>query len=505
MSIAASDLLAPSRSGHNRPRRGDLARTLKATRERLSARGGTGHHFEREILAQHATALQGAAVLLPLPVIFTGFGLSVFTGPMPAMIWTGLALSSFLILVLIARRFTAEAQDLRMAPRIEVARWTWTFLGGHVLVGLPWAYLATLACADCGILRFDIFQFTVIFLAIAMIAMVSSSLRLVVPITFFPTVVVLGLAILRDGQPVLGAMNGVVIGAVPFFAVVAETLRRSAIHRLKHQAEKDELIAELEVARVISDEARHRAEEANLAKSRFLATMSHELRTPLNAILGFSEVIGNEILGPIGNAAYKEYVDDIHHSGQHLLGLINEILDLSRIEAGRYSLNEEAVDLVSAARDSLSFVKAKAEAKALVVRAEFERELPALWADQRSLRQIVINLLSNAVKFTPRGGEIVVRVGWTAGGGQYVSVTDNGPGIPEDEIAIVLSSFGQGSLALKSAEQGTGLGLPIVKSLVALHDGQFDLISKLRVGTEAIAIFPTARVLEIMPALDDEE
>ena len=505
MSIAVSEPFAHSGSEKSRPRRGDLARTLQAARDKLSARGGMGPHFEREILAQHATALQGAAILLPLPVIFTGFGLSVFTGAMPAMLWTALALSSFLILVLAARRFTAKAQDLRTAPHLDIAGWTWIFLGGHVLVGLPWAHLATLACADCGILRFDIFQFTVIFLAIAMIAMVSSSLRLVVPITFLPTVAVLGLAIADNAQPVLGAMNGVLIGAVPFFAVVAETLRRSAIHRLKHQAEKDELIAELEVARVISDEARHRAEEANAAKSRFLATMSHELRTPLNAILGFSEVIGNEILGPIGNAAYKEYIDDIHQSGQHLLGLINEILDLSRIEAGRYSLNEEAVDLVSVARDSLGFVKAKAEAKTLVLRADFERDLPALWADQRALRQIVINLLSNAVKFTPRGGEIVVRVGWTAGGGQYVSVIDNGPGIPEDEIAIVLSSFGQGSLALKSAEQGTGLGLPIVKSLVAMHDGQFELFSKLREGTEAIAIFPTARVLEIMPALDDED
>ena len=341
-----------------------------------------------------------------------------------------------------------------------------------------------------------------IFLAIAMVAMVSSTLKAVVPLTFLPAVGVLAYGILTAAQPAFGTMHAVLIGAVPFFSVVAETLRRSAIERMKHQAEKDELIAELEIAKLVSDEARHRAEEANLAKSRFLATMSHELRTPLNAILGFSEVMENEILGPVGNESYKGYVADIHASGEHLLGLINEILDLSRVEAGRYSLNEEAVELVAIVRDCLGFVRVKAEAKELRIRAEFEDDLPAVWADERSLRQITLNLLSNAVKFTPRGGEIVLRVGWTAGGGQYLSVKDNGPGIPEEEIPIVLSSFGQGSMAIKSAEQGTGLGLPIVQALVAMHGGSFDLLSRLREGTEAIATLPASRVLEVMAALD---
>jgi len=256
------------------------------------------------------------------------------------------------------------------------------------------------------------------------------------------------------------------------------------------------------MAKIMSDEARSRAEEANLAKSRFLATMSHELRTPLNAILGFSEVMSNEILGPIGNESYKDYIADIHASGQHLLGLINEILDLSRVEAGRYALSEEAVDIVAIARDCLGYVRVKAEAKDLVIGAEFESDLPAMWADERSLRQIILNLLSNAVKFTPRGGEITLRVGWTAGGGQYLAVKDNGPGIPEEEIPIVLSSFGQGSIAIKSAEQGTGLGLPIVQAILAKHGGEFVLKSKLREGTEGIAILPAKRVLESMAPVE---
>ncbi|MFY0736201.1 sensor histidine kinase [Aurantimonas sp. NFXS3] len=479
-------------------RNGDLTRTLKAARERLSARGGLQPNFERELLVQHAAAIQAAAIVLPLPVILTGFGLSIFTGPLPAILWTGFALLGHFALVVVSRRFPADN-----LTRAGITRWSRIFLAGHVAAGLSWAYLATLACAECQPLRFELFQFTVIFLAIAMIAMVSSTLRAVVPLTFLPTILVLGYGIVTTAQPMASAMYGVLIGAVPFFAFVAEMLRRASIARLKHQSEKDELIAELEMAKIMSDEARSRAEEANLAKSRFLATMSHELRTPLNAILGFSEVMSNEILGPIGNESYKDYIADIHASGQHLLGLINEILDLSRVEAGRYALSEEAVDIVAIARDCLGYVRVKAEAKDLVIGAEFEADLPAMWADERSLRQIILNLLSNAVKFTPRGGEITLRVGWTAGGGQYLAVKDNGPGIPEEEIPIVLSSFGQGSIAIKSAEQGTGLGLPIVQALMKMHDGSFELRSRLREGTEAIAIFPNSRVLEVMPALDE--
>ena len=135
------------------------------------------------------------------------------------------------------------------------------------------------------------------------------------------------------------------------------------------------------------------------------------------------------------------------------------------------------------------------------VHSRFESELPRLFADERAVRQITLNLLSNAIKFTPTGGEVRVRVGWTVGGGQYVSVKDNGPGIPPDEIPVVLSAFGQGSIAIKSAEQGTGLGLPIVQGLVAMHGGAFDLQSKLREGTEAIAVFPPTRVMEELPAV----
>jgi two-component system cell cycle sensor histidine kinase PleC len=269
---------------------------------------------------------------------------------------------------------------------------------------------------------------------------------------------------------------------------------------LSFRSEKDALIAELETAKAMSDEARRRAEDANLAKSRFLASMSHELRTPLNAILGFSEVMANEVLGPMGNPNYRDYAADVHESGQHLLNLINEILDLSRIEAGRYQLNEEPVSLLAIVEDSCHMMELRARNKDIRIVQDFEPALPRLFADERAVRQIALNLLSNAIKFTPTGGEVTVRVGWTAGGGQYVSVRDNGPGIPADEIPVVLSAFGQGTIAIKSAEQGTGLGLPIVQGLIAMHGGEFELNSRLREGTEAIAIFPPTRVMEELPA-----
>jgi two-component system cell cycle sensor histidine kinase PleC len=231
--------------------------------------------------------------------------------------------------------------------------------------------------------------------------------------------------------------------------------------------------------------------------------MSHELRTPLNAILGFSEVMKTEVFGEHAIPAYKEYSADIHNSGVHLLGLINEILDLSRIEAGRYELNEESVSLAGIVEDCHHLLKLRATNRGITIHEMFENELPRLWADERAIRQICLNLLSNAIKFTPQGGEIWLKVGWTASGGQYMSVKDTGAGIPEEEIPVVLASFGQGSNSIKSAEQGAGLGLPIAKSLVDLHGGTFQLKSKLRIGTEVIVTFPPERVVAAMAPIHE--
>jgi two-component system, cell cycle sensor histidine kinase PleC len=296
-----------------------------------------------------------------------------------------------------------------------------------------------------------------------------------------------------------------VLAAEGYFSLLAYRLYSSMLATLEARAEKEALFAELEQSKSISDEARRRAEAANIAKSRFLAQMSHELRTPLNAILGFSEVMKGEIFGTHTVPMYKDYAGDIHSSGVHLLNLINEILDLSRIEAGRYELNEEPVSLARVVEDCHHLLKLRASNRGITIHEMFEPDMPRLWADERAVRQICLNLLSNAIKFTPQYGEIWLKVGWTASGGQYMSVTDTGPGIPEEEIPVVLASFGQGSNSIKSAEQGAGLGLPIAKNLIDLHGGTFALKSKLRIGTEVIVTFPPERVMSALPPISDNQ
>ncbi|MBL8572563.1 MAG: sensor histidine kinase [Hyphomicrobiaceae bacterium] len=418
--------------------------------------------------------------------------------------WATLVLACHVATIMIARNF------LRL-PRDEgvVRTWRNRFVGLDLANGIAWALLFLIPPATGQ--SVEVFQFAAMLIVVAVGVMLSSNIPTAMISTTSPIVVATAVGFASRGTPGTGgipytyAMAAMAIGVLAFFLILGYRLYYSGLAMVESRAEKDSLIAELEQAKAISDESRRKAEEANLAKSRFLATMSHELRTPLNAILGFSEVIKGEMLGPLENATYKDYVGDIHASGQHLLNLINEILDISRVEAGRYKLNEEAVTLLYTVEDCVHMMKLRAKNKGLTIVEQYEDNLPKIWADERAMRQIVLNVLSNAVKFTPAGGSITVKVGWTAGGGQYVSIKDTGPGIPEEEIPVVLSAFGQGSIAIKSAEQGTGLGLNIVQALVAMHDGTFDLRSKLREGTEITFTIPSPRVLEVMPAIDERK
>ena len=295
-------------------------------------------------------------------------------------------------------------------------------------------------------------------LVIAVSSMLAASLPIAALAATAPVTAAIAINFVLGGTFDNYALALLALAAEAYFALLAHRLHSTTLATLEARAEKDALIGELEQAKAISDEARHRAESANVAKSRFLAQMSHELRTPLNAILGFSEVMKSEIFGAHTVPVYKEYSADIHNSGVHLLNLINEILDLSRIEAGRYELNEEAVSLVHVVADCHHLLKLRATSRGITIHEVFEQGMPRIWGDERATRQIVLNLLSNSIKFTPQGGEIWLKVGWTASGGQYLSVKDTGSGIAEDEIPIVLASFGQGSNSIKSAEQGAGLG-----------------------------------------------
>ncbi|MDN2567656.1 HAMP domain-containing histidine kinase [Aquibium sp. A9E412] len=473
----------------------DVARAVRRTRDRLSQQAGSPA-FDSEMLKIHARAILNSALAIPLLVLVISAA-GLFAGmDHGILVWALVTAACYAGLYVLARRVDGMAVGDVDAERLRPL-----FLLGHAVSGIGWAYFVTLGCAGCGFADLPVVQAVILLMAIAATALIGSSLGGAMVATFALPVAVYAVAAARPSMPVETIMTALLVISLPFFTYVARHLNQAAVMLLSFRSEKDALIAELETAKAISDEARRRAEEANLAKSRFLASMSHELRTPLNAILGFSEVMAGEVLGPIENETYREYAGDIHGSGKHLLHLINEILDLSRIEAGGYQLNEEPLSLAAIVDECCHMMELKARQKNLRFVRQFEPGLPLLLADERCVRQIALNLLSNAVKFTSTGGEIRVRVGWTAGGGQYLAVRDNGPGIPPDEIPVVLAAFGQGSIAIKSAEQGTGLGLPIVQGLVRLHGGVFDLSSRLREGTEAIAAFPPTRVMEELPAL----
>jgi two-component system cell cycle sensor histidine kinase PleC len=470
-----------------------IASKVRETREKLTS-SGTGHRaFDIELLRIFARSRKGAAPAM--------IGLALVVALMAA-IWVPLAhILVWISLVAAAGTlnygFAVKFLELSEAEA-DVRLWRRKFVLAELLQGSVWAMIVVLLLHVPDATARTFVLFVLLFVA-AMSSLVSAT----VPYAVYAALLPITLAIVVFMQPYDDyealPLTILAAGAQLYFIVLAKRLYSTSLASLSFRMEKEALIAELEQAKANSDEARRRAEEANLAKSRFLATMSHELRTPLNAILGFSEVMKAELFGAHTVPAYKEYSNDIHTSGRHLLMLINEILDLSRVEAGRYELKEESVSLAHIVEDCRHLLSLRAKKRDITVNDAIEAGLPRIWVDERAVRQVTLNLLTNAIKFTPQGGSITVKVGWTATGGQYLSIRDTGPGIPEDEIPIVMSSFGRGSLAQKNAEEGSGLGLPIVKGLIELHGGTFTLKSKVREGTEVIIVFPPERVMDALP------
>ncbi|MCW5680580.1 MAG: HAMP domain-containing histidine kinase [Xanthobacteraceae bacterium] len=485
-----------ARAAHERRLR--LNRSVRDARDVLTSTSGVKPAFDYELLRLYAEHRIGASLALFMLISLVGIASSLWTGGLGAVIWTMIALTIHSLNVAACRRFLDSPADPALMQRYRIL-----FTMFDLIFGVSWVLIVNVL-VGLGAQGSGDFSLFAMLLVVAVFSMLAASIPSAVYAATLPVAGVVTLHYLLRGTPQDVVLAILTIGAEAYFVMVAGRLHIAAVSALEARAQLDTLIGELEQSKAKSDEAARRAEAANLAKSRFLAQMSHELRTPLNAILGFSEVMKDEVLGAHSVPAYKEYAADIHDSGGHLLNLINEILDLSRIEAGRYELNEEPVNVVFIAEDCHHMTKMRAGVRGITIHALYEPDLPKLWADERALRQICLNLLSNAIKFTPQGGEVFVKVGWTASGGQYISVRDTGPGIPEEEIPVVLASFGQGSNAIKSAEQGAGLGLPIVKGLVDLHGGTFTLRSKLREGTEVLVTFPAERVMAALAPVTDE-
>ena len=483
----------PDRPGTTAPRR--VAHPprpeVRDARARLSQSGTDKPEFEIDLLQLYIRNEMQALPTVPLLAIIFALA-SMFWAPVShAALWlAGVALAK------VFQIHTCRAFEEKPATPKTLDAWRRRLVAVEFVSGLAWAGLALVGGTQIDASG----QVFILLSLIVVIAMRMTFASSVMPLFFAGTVpmtVAVVCRLMLQNHPFFFAMASMAAGLHVYFTIMAQRLNATAASMLEFRAEKDALIAELEAEKSISDNARAQAEAANIAKSRFLATMSHELRTPLNAILGFSEVMQTELLGPLNNASYKDYAGTIHESGKHLLNLINEILDLSRIEAGKYELAEEPVELAEIAGDCWRLLKLRADGKSLTVTFDMASEAGLVLADARAIRQICLNLMSNALKFTPRGGQIRVTVAMTKDGGQLLAVKDNGPGIPPSEIHKVMQPFGQGSLAQQTAEGGTGLGLPIVKGLIELHGGTFELTSELRKGTTAEVRLPAARVLAV--------
>jgi two-component system cell cycle sensor histidine kinase PleC len=474
-----------------------LAVKVREAREKLTS-SGTGHRaFDIELLRLFAEGRKSSIAAMAGLAVAIAAITATWVNAKALALWLGLETVALTLVFALAVTFPRKQNNA-----VNFDRWRRNFILAETFQGIVWAQIVALVSnAEDPAAR--TFALVILLLVGAMNATITASIPVAVYAGLMPmTMAMLGFLWPTSLHDATLPLTALACAVLLYFVLLAKKLYATSLDTLSFQAEKDELIAELEQAKINSDLARHRAEEANLAKSRFLATMSHELRTPLNAILGFSEVMKAELFGVHVVPSYKEYSNDIHSSGQHLLMLINEILDLSRVEAGRYELKEEAVSLANVVEDCRHLLTLRAKKRDITIQEAIEPRLPRIWADERAVRQVALNLLSNAIKFTPQGGTITIKVGWTSVGGQYFAVRDTGPGIPEEEIPVVMSSFGRGTLAQKNAEEGSGLGLPIVKALVELHGGTFTLKSKVREGTEVIVIFPPERIMNALPKLD---
>jgi len=303
-----------------------------------------------------------------------------------------------------------------------------------------------------------------------------------------------------------GPIDLTIAALLPFFLLQighdGNGMSRRVDRDTRLRFENETLARELEEARDEALRKRFEAETANASKTAFLANMSHELRTPLNAILGFSEIIAKECLGPVGSRRYKEYAGDIHTSGSHLLSLINDLLDVAKIEAGRMELEPQMLETERTLQVALKLVSVRAKERHQHLSVLVEPTAPPLYADERAIKQIVINLVSNSVKFTPEGGRIAVTARRAPEGAFELIVEDNGPGIAKDKIDHIFKPFSQIDNRYDRQAGGTGLGLALVRGLADLHGGRAWIESEEGKGTKAFVVLPVGKrpTVEEVPA-----
>ena len=394
--------------------------------------------------------------------------------------WLGVSLAWQGVRWLLWRRFRALGSDE------AVAGWVWTVVMMWGLTGILWGLFgaAYLVPDDPEARFFMLFIFTsnVTAGAVAVSPHLGAQAAYVLGAAFPPT-----LAFVWHGSRYSLLMAGITVAYAAIVRSAALIGNRGVTDHIRLQIEHSRLVARLR-------EAIAAADHANEVKSRFLANMSHELRTPLNAIIGFSDLMGKEMFGPIDNRRYAAYIDDINASGRHLLDIVNDVLDLSKLEAGSMSLAQEPVDPALLARECVKVVQPLAASADVLIRIEESDRALRIKGDALRLKQILLNLLSNAIKFSHPGGEVVLRQGLTADGGFAIAVCDDGIGMDEAGIVTALQPFGQIENSWTKRRAGTGLGLPLVKWLAELHNGELVIESTPGKGTAAKVLLPPSRV-----------
>lgn len=450
--------------------------------------------WQRELLELFLRNQLKLAPVMPLISLCLGFVAAPWYGWQVVAPWMLGAIGTSLIQVYLCNYYFRSKALHGEAGRIVFGDWLGMVTATEFMQGLFWVLPLFLFMPD-GVPQHGAFMVASV-LAVA-------ALRFLIANNFMPVliagtgIIVLGAALrcISQVDAFYSSLGAILILLEAFFLFVARRLQDTTRDMLVFRAQKDALIEDLRKARDQAEAERRKAERASQAKTAFLANMSHELRTPLNAILGFSEILHGEMFGPLKNETYKDYAADINTSGRYLLNLINDILDISRIESGRRDVMEQVITVREPLEHAIAFAELAAKDKELELKLVIDGVLPRLRGDMRALQQVVINLVTNAVKFTPRGGKVEVGAKRLATGALQIYVKDNGAGIPPEEVQAVLSAFARGSNATTKAIDGAGLGLAIVKGIMELHDGSIEIASVLGVGTNIMCNFPAKRVL----------
>jgi signal transduction histidine kinase len=429
--------------------------------------------------------LTALSVIIAASMCAAGFGLSLSRlGPVIGGMVTGGAISAM---------HYVGMSGLQL-PAIEV--WDPRYIAVSVIIGVT----LTAAAMHVALKRGD-GRSNLIGAALFTLAICGMHFTAMAAVTYWPdSSVVMTATVLDPGS------LAVAVAAVAMLIVALGLIGAMVDHHLARRASSEAerlraYVTELETTKHRLEATSHElylalksADAANKAKSDFMAAMSHELRTPLNAVIGFSEMLGGEIFGPLGHARYKEYVEDIRTSGVHLLSLINDLLDLSRLDAGQLELSDEDVDLAEVVAESLRIVRGRAQKSNIRLFEAIEVPELAVRGDRRRIRQVVINLLANAVKFTPDRGTVRVTICRRSDKAAVV-VTDTGIGMAKEDIPKAFERFHQVDSSRARKYDGAGLGLPLSKQLMELHGGRLEVESALHVGTTVIMLFPHERIV----------